>query len=140
MASAKAAIEIDAPAAAVWAVIGDFNGLPKFARGITESEVTGDGVGAVRTITTVDGRVIKERLEKYDPAAMALCYSIVEPPMPFNHYRATIIVRPTGPSACEVQWGSTFEPASAPEAELVANFEKSYGGGLKGLKKFCESS
>lgn len=139
MASAKAALEINAPATTVWAVIGDFNGLPKFARGITDSEVTGDGIGAVRTIKTVDGRVIKERLEKYDPAAMALCYSIVEPPMPFENYRATIVVRPTGDSSCEVQWGSTFQPTTAPELELVANFEKSYGGGLKGLKHYCES-
>ena len=100
----------------------------------------GEGVGAVRTIKTTDGRSIKERLEKFDEAGMALCYSIIEPPMPFDHYRATIIVRPLGDAKCSVEWGSTFEPTQAPEAELVANFEKSFSGGLKGLKKYCESA
>ncbi len=140
MASAKATIEVNAPATKVWEALADFNGLPKFARGITKSDMEGQGVGAVRTIHTVDGRVIKERLEKLDTGAMALCYSIVEPPMPFDNYRATIVVLPKGAGACEVQWGSTFEPTNAPEADLVTNFEKTYGGGLKGLKKYCEGT
>lgn len=140
MASVKVTRDIDAPAAKVWAALSDFNGLPKFAKGITESAVEGDGVGAVRTIKTVDGRTIKERLEKLDADGMALCYSIVEPPMPFDNYRATIVVIPAGENACQVQWGSTFEATQAPEADLVANFEKSYGGGLKGLKMYCEGA
>ena len=138
MATAKASIHIDAPADDVWAVLGDFNSLPKFARGVAESSVEGAGVGCVRTLTFSSGQVVKERLEKLDHQARALCYSIVEPPVPFENYRATVMVRQTGDETCEVHWGSTFDPKDQPEGPLVESFQKSYQGALKGLKTFFE--
>jgi hypothetical protein len=63
----------------------------------------------------------------------------VSPPVPYDHYRATIIVRPLEDERCEVHWACTFDPRGADEAPLIEYFQKSYAGALKGLKACCES-
>ena len=138
MADVSVSGTINAPAEKVWQVVRDFNGLPKWARGILESNADGNVVGSVRTIKTADGRTIEERLETLDDATRTLAYSIIGPPMPFNDYLATIAITPAGENACSISWGCTFEPTAAPVEALAANFEKTYSGGIKGLAAYCE--
>jgi len=135
MASVSMRTAVEASADAVWAVVSDFNGLPKFVAAIVESRMEGSGVGARRTLTLADGAVIVEQLESHDDAARTLSYSIVSSPLPLANYLSTQTVRPAGEGRCELEWASTFEPEGAPEAEAKAIVEGVYSAGFEGIQK-----
>ena len=63
-------IEIDAPPAKVWAIVGNFGDL-SWLPGVAKTEGTGGNTPdqAKRKITLANGGVIEETLTKYDEAA-----------------------------------------------------------------------
>src|SRR6185295_13911497 len=83
-------IELAAAPDAVWSLIGDFGGAwhPLNAR----IRVTGNGVGQLRTIETLDGREIVERLEVIDNARRFFCYTNIAG-MPVSHYTGVLEVK-----------------------------------------------
>jgi hypothetical protein len=135
MANVSMSIKIQAPAAKVWKIISDFNGLPKFVPAIVNSTMEGSGVGAVRTLTLGDGGQTVEQLEGLDEQARSLSYSIVNSPLPLENYLSTMQVRELGGNKCEVVWSSTFKPKGASEAEAKKIVEGVYSLGFDGLKK-----
>jgi hypothetical protein len=135
MANVSMSVKIQAPAAEVWKIISDFNGLPKFVAAIVNSTMEGSGVGAVRTLTLGDGGQTVEKLEGLDEQARSLSYSIVNSPLPLENYLSTMQVRDLGRNKCEVVWSSTFKPKGAPEAEAKKIVEGVYSLGFDGLKK-----
>ncbi len=126
--------KINAPAADVWAIVGDFNALPKFVEAATESQADGDGVGAVRTITLPDGSKLKERLEKYDTDAMSLKYSILEGPLPVANYLSSMEIASTE-SGCELTWSSEFNAKGVPDEDARNAISGIYQMGFDGLAK-----
>src|SRR5262245_23147190 len=78
-------VEIDAPAAAAWAVLGErFGDLGAWAAPIASSSLDGElGVGAIRTcqIATFGPLAlgtVRERLIAFDPGRMTLAYESVD--------------------------------------------------------------
>src|SRR5262245_61288588 len=74
-------VRINAPPAAVWAVAGDFNGLPSWLATIESSRIVlgrNNEVGAIRELTRRNGTKVTERLIEYDPAGMRLSYTYVD--------------------------------------------------------------
>ena len=135
MASVAMKTTLAASADAVWEVVSDFNGLPKYVAAIAASTMEGTGLGAVRTLTLAGGGTVVERLESQDDAARTLSYSIVRSPLPLESYLATVAVRPQGDDVCEIQWSSTFEPAGAAEEEASEIVRGVYSGAFEGLRK-----
>ena len=131
----KAAINAGAPE--VWGSLRDFNGLPKFVRGMTSS-VEGAGPGAVRTLTMPDGGTVVERLERLDDNDMSLSYSIVRGTLEADDYLATIRVRVLGPAQCEVDWSSRCTPRGPHGEAIKSALEALYAAGVKGLKRLHE--
>lgn len=128
---------IPASARAVWDLVGDFNGLPRFVPAVTESRMDGDGVGAVRTIKVAgtDGETI-ERCEAYDDAGMSFVYSVLRSSLSMRGYRATVSVLTLSDEECEVRWESTFEPVGDVPADITAGFiADSYEGALECLSE-----
>ena len=77
-------IIVKAPAAKVWALIGDFCTIDKWAAGIVRSDCQGgNAVGATRVLTIKEagGAQIAEELQKYDAAAMSYKYKITKTDM-----------------------------------------------------------
>lgn len=68
---------IEAPISTVWSFVGDFGGLRRWHATILSCTLSGEGVGAIRTIVRTDGTV-RESLDHYDPINHELAYSIVE--------------------------------------------------------------
>src|SRR5262245_48311909 len=71
-------IKINAPAETVWAVVSDFNGLPKWLATIADSRIilsNNNQLGAIRQFTRRNGTKATERLIDYDPAAMRIGYT-----------------------------------------------------------------
>src|SRR3954462_15795858 len=75
--SVEHSIVINAPAEAVWAVVSDFNGLPRWLPVIVESRlILGKNreVVAIRVLTRANGTKVQEKLNSYEPWNMSLGY------------------------------------------------------------------
>ncbi|MHC8366522.1 SRPBCC family protein [Pseudomonas sp. ZT5P21] len=131
MATASAFIDIPASADEVWQLIGGFNSLPDWLPFITNSEAS-EG-GRVRSLQTVDGAVVVERLEAFDNAAKTYSYAILQAPFPATDYLATIRVEARGEGA-RVTWSGRFTPVGVSEEEVVTLFTGIYQGGLEALR------
>ena len=124
---------IPAPAAEVWAVIRDFNGLPAWTPFVAESRIENnaapDKVGCIRNFRLRDGGVIRERLLALSDYDMSCTYSILESPMGVENYIATLALIPvTDGNRTFAQWSAEFEAPPEREAALVQQI----GGGVFG--------
>ena len=145
-------IVIDAPAAKVWAVVGDFNGLPKWIPPVEASSATkGNKVGSVRTLSIAGGEKLHEVLEGYDKKSMRVRYRFRESNLkvlPVNRYRSTMKVTAQGANASKVTWNSTFvrgDMGNEPTAEMndeaaVKAVTGLYKVSLEKLKKVAEGA
>lgn len=137
MSEVKVSERVAAPAAKVWAVLGDFGGVTKWGGSMLEScRVEGAGVGAVRTIGLAGGGSIQERCEGYDAPGRALTYSIVgQSPIPIRNYLSTCRVIETGANECRVDWEGRFEPAGIPEDQAQDMVRGIYTGAIATVRK-----
>ena len=133
-------ITVAASPAKIWAVLGDFSGLPGWHPAVATTDIV-DGsdnkVGAVRSIATKDGARIIEKLLAYDAARHTMTYRITESPLPVTHYVSTLSVAPSGAGTL-VTWKSTFkrdrnakDVDDAKAKEIVAGI---YKAGFDGLR------
>jgi len=124
---------IAAPIEDVWRVASDFGGIADIMDGIESCETEGDGVGMLRRMPMGGGAVV-ERLEALDDEAHHLAYSIVEGPLPFRDYYATIDLAEVD-GGTSIDWTGRFEPQGVPadKAERLANGV--YTAGIAGFKK-----
>lgn len=134
MVSVKVSERVEASADQVWDLFRDFGGIQRFTSGFEKVEVSGSGIGAVRTITLPGGAALQERLEAFDDRGRKLQYAIVGGPIPVSNYLATIEVRDEG-KACRIDWSSHFEPKGISDDQARAMIEGVYKGGIAGVKK-----
>lgn len=143
----KETIEINAPADAVWAKVGNFNDM-SWHPAIAKTELASGNnneVGATRTLTLPDGGTVKEVLVAYDKDGMTMKYDITESVLPVREYSATILVK-SSDGKTTVTWRSMFkrkDPANpgAPGQDDKAAKEAITGifkSGLENLKKISE--
>jgi ribosome-associated toxin RatA of RatAB toxin-antitoxin module len=119
---------IPAPAAAVWALLGDLRAAAEHWPAVARTEVEGAGVGCVRTMHLVDGHVVKERLEAHDAAQRCYRARVLQfSQLPLRELSYSVTVEESGPRACTVDWELDFEPAGAPEARVRDMLEGIYG-------------
>jgi hypothetical protein len=86
-------VALDADPDEVWSVIGSFDlsWHPRVAR----VRLTGTGIGQLRTMETLDGREIIERLEAIDNAQRSMRYTSIAG-IAASHYTGTLDVKPNG--------------------------------------------
>jgi hypothetical protein len=138
MASVNVSIEIAAPVEAVWAMLGDFDGLPTWLEFVRSSRLT-DG-GRMRHLEAIDGAIIVEELLEHSAPDMFYRYSIVGGPDPVTNYVATIRAQRLDSRMTNVTWASRFEPLDAQKAaSLVGHYEVLYRAGLDRLKTLAEA-
>lgn len=130
-------ITIRTSADVIWQVISDFGAAGQYLSGVVTCTVTGEGVGALRTLTSTDGSTIVERLEALDEVAHRLSYALLTE-TPFGNCLTTMTVRDLGPSRAEVEWSATFEPDGLPEREAEALMEGALAANCQALKQFLE--
>jgi hypothetical protein len=116
-------VELGSSADAVWATIGNFNGLPDWhpwVRGSVLEPVAG-GVG--RRVTIEGGRTgrreLAERLLFFDGAGREYAYTIVAGPVTFAEYEGRCRVIPTGQGRCRVEYRARYKPASGSSEEAA---------------------
>lgn len=107
---------VEAPAEAVWAIVGDFGGIQKWSRAIQNCETEGTGVGSHRTLMTAAGQV-REQLIEWDPVNRRIGYGVVSgSSMPVRNMRAWITVTPSDAGGSKVEWRVEGEPTAPVEA------------------------
>ncbi len=117
------------PAQALWDMIGDFGDTGKWSGRPPEACVrAGNGIGALRTLTLADGRVIVDRLEAQGEYYYS--YSIVTSPLPVRAYRATMAVAPLTDSDSVLTWSGSIEPDGMTDEQAIAFFEDIYRMGI----------
>lgn len=124
----------------VWAVLGNFSGLPGWHPAVAATDII-KGVdnhkGAVRSVTTKDGALIVEELLTYNASKHNMTYRINASPLPVTDYISTLVVTPSGKGST-ITWKSQFkrDPAAkdvddAKAKDIVAGIYKSGFDGLR---------
>jgi hypothetical protein len=134
---ASSKIIIDAPADAIWQVIGGFGAACRYLAGVVNCTVEGEGIGALRTSTYADGSTIVERLEGLDEVAHRLSYALLSE-TPFRNCLTTVTVRDLGQGQCEVTWAATFEANGLPECEAQEMLEGALALNSRALQRFID--
>jgi mxaD protein len=142
-------ITINAPAAKVWAKVGNYGDLGAFHPAIKTTEIksgTNNVKGAVRLLTLQDGGTVNETLTDYNAADMSYAYVINESVLPVSHYSAKIDVNAVSANVTEVVWNANFarkDPSATPakgqdDAAGTDTIHAVFKGGLENLKKITE--
>jgi len=137
MTHATSMITIHVPADAIWQVISDFGAACQYLVMVDDCSVAGQGIGALRTLTSADGSTIVERLETVDAAARRLSYALLSD-TPFANCLTTMAVRDLGPNQAELAWSASFQPDGLPASEAVALLEGALAANCLALKQLLE--
>lgn len=135
MATAQSSIDLHMSADRVWQLIGGFDALPDWLPFVPQSSLS-EG-GRVRTLKSIDGDTIIERLLDFNEAGRSYSYTILQGPAPVRDYQSTLRVVPTDAGA-RVEWSGSFVPVGISDAEATAMFTSIYQDGLAALKQALE--
>ena len=130
---------VDAQIERVWAIIRDFNSLPKWLPTAASSTIEGDQpadrVGIVRRVLLRTGGVMRERLIGLDDLRHSCSYQIIESALPVENFIATLsLVRVSVTDQTFVQWRARFDVMSgSPQDMINAAAEHVYKPGLAAL-------
>ena len=124
MARAYASAVIKAPIEAVWSLIRNFNGLPDWVPMVVDSKIEAgldpDVVGCVRSIHTVDGKHVREKLLTLDDVQHSFAYNFETPAYPITNYIATVRLMPvTHTDQTFAEWEAVFDEAPGDEGKYV---------------------
>jgi mxaD protein len=130
-------LEVDASAATVWKMIGDYNHLDVWHPVVVDCTVDNDNnkLGATRTLTLADGANIIEELVAHSDNDKTYTYSIKESPLPINHYVSTISVRESSDGKSSVTWSTNFNAEGVEDAKASEIIAGIYDAGLGALSK-----
>jgi hypothetical protein len=124
-------IDLAASPDQVWTVIGQFGGM--WHPLIAKVQLTGDGVGQLRTIETIDGKQIIERLETMDNSQRLYRYTNVSGIGAVN-YTGTLDVKPKG-SGSSVEWRVQYLADGQPDFIVKTIVSTLLRAGFEGLTK-----
>jgi carbon monoxide dehydrogenase subunit G len=149
--NASQTIQINAPPEAVWAVVGDFNGSPRWLPLVANSEIVvgkNNRVGAIRLITRRDGTKVTERLLDHDSQAMRMAYTYIDGAVRASDYFPVLSVKDAGNGTSVVEWSAHFKrleysidppPPGQDDKTMTDFYNRLYKSGLENLKRVIES-
>ena len=133
-ASVTKSIDVDAPPAKVWAMIGPFCSINAWHPTIGKCTTDGNAE-PTRTLVTKDGNATFVEIETArDEKGMSYSYAIKSSPLPLSDYKSTIKVEPKGEGMSTITWSSTFTPAAGKEANAEEAVAGIYQSGLDSVK------
>jgi Polyketide cyclase / dehydrase and lipid transport/Domain of unknown function (DUF4331) len=99
---------------------------------IAQIRLTGTGIGQLRTIETIDGKHIVERLEGFDNPGRLYRYSNIAG-LPASNYTGTLSVKPNG-TGSSVEWRAQFLPNGQGTLIVKTIVSTLFKAGLESLK------
>ena len=129
---------VAAPLERVWEYVRDFNSLPKWFPGVTDSHiepgVSANQAGCVRNFGLEGGPRIRERLLALSDQDHVCDYRMIECPLPIANYVATLRLSAEG-SGTRVEIASQFDVPPPQEKEIVGMLTTTYRGAFELLRK-----
>ena len=123
-------VDLSATPDQVWALIGPFGGM--WHPLIAKIQVTGTGIGQLRTIETIDGKQIIERLEAIDDSQRLYRYAMISG-IPAADYTGTLDVKPKG-TGSSVEWRVQYLADGQPDIIVKTIVSTLLKTGLESLK------
>jgi hypothetical protein len=134
-ASVTKSIDVNAPPAKVWAMIGPFCSISAWHPAIGKCTSDEGQPAPTRTLVTKDGKgAFIELQTARDDNGMSYSYAIKSSPLPVSGYTSTIKVTPKGKDMSTVTWSGAFTPASGKEADAENAVSGIYQSGLDAVK------
>lgn len=123
---------VDASAATVWKLIGNFNAIDVWHPVVVSSDLSGNGTEpeSVRVLTLGDGATVTEPLVSYDADEFSYTYAITESPLPIENYEATISLSVGADGKTVMTWEANFDAAGASDEEVKEIMTGIYDAGL----------
>ncbi|WP_338479128.1 SRPBCC family protein [Pseudomonas trivialis] len=116
----QACVVVECEAARLWAVVGHFAGFDAFIPALSHIEMTGTGVGALRTKFFHDGHCVVEQLNSRDEDAMCMTWTTVYNTLGVARLWAAMSVEAVDASRARATWTIIGEPVGATQAEFDA--------------------
>ncbi len=128
---------LDMPRKKVFDILVQFGGLEKILPDMIESlELTGSGLGALRTVKIKGGGTVIERLDAaFDQRLFAYTITFNDI-MPFENYCAVVTLEDAGDKTL-ARWGSNWDAKGSSEEEIKGMLTTLYGTLLDGLHKLA---
>lgn len=136
---------IGAPIEQVWEYVRDFDGLPKWFPGVTDSHIEGglrgDQVGCIRNFGVQGGARMREQLLSLSDVSHSWTYKMIEGGMPVSNYVPTFRLLPiTDGDRTFVEGAVRFDCAKDKESEMAAFLSKTYQAAFDRLKRRFEDA
>lgn len=135
---------MNAPLAVTWAVLRDFNALPRYnSKLFSTSEIEGglpaDQVGCIRAFRTKDGKgFIREKLLTLSDRDYVCAYCILEASLPVRDYVSEMRLRPiTEGGGTFGEWWATFEVDPKDEAEVMRAVTDTFRFAFQGAEELA---
>jgi hypothetical protein len=132
--------DIQAPADEVWKIVADFGEIERWwpAGLVSKIEIEGSGIGMVRSLHTMIGIVLRERLDALYPDEHRIELSIFgDLPVGITAYKAAGTVVARSANACRLDWIGRYQVphrrAEQPAREFV---ESSYTTMFRGIRDY----
>lgn len=131
---------IDVPVQKVWTYIRDFNELPKWFPGLTDSKIEGgmrsDQVGCIRDFGLQTGGRVREQLLAVSDHDHTFTYKMLEGPIPVTNYLAHVRLLPvTDGDRTFAEYKVEFECAREQEKDLIAFLGNFFNTAFEHLKQ-----
>ncbi len=123
-------VDLSAAPEQVWALIGAFGGM--WHPLIAKIQLTGDGIGQLRTIETIDGKQIIERLEAIDNSKRYYRYTMISG-IPAADYTGMLDVKQKG-AGSSVEWRVQYLADGQPTLAIKTVVSELLKTGLGSLK------
>lgn len=128
-------VTINAAPEAVWGLLGDLAGTPRWIPGIISAQVDGSS----RVCVTAEGFEIRESILNYSSAARSFEYAQSQVPMPVKDSRGRFSVQADGTGSLVV-WDAEFEFLDPSVAEqMTGMIDGYYKAALDSLRQAVES-
>ncbi|CRL97027.1 MULTISPECIES: SRPBCC family protein [Pseudomonas] len=123
-----ASVVVDCHASRLWNMVGNFSGFDVFIPDLTHIEMTGTGVGALRTKFFRDGNCVVEQLNSRDEQTMHMTWTTIYNTLGVARLWAAIGVEALGVECSRVTWTIIAQPmdeANAGFEQFVQDFANS---------------
>jgi|GEM_PF-6266400 len=132
---------IDAPAALVWDVVGNFARFDLFTDGLIKCQMIGEGQGQgqgqVRVKTFESGDYVVDQVSFRDNRSMQMHFNIISTSLNIRNLWEFMSVEELPESCCKVVWEMAGEPKTGSQEELdkfLSNFAQ---GALASVESIC---
>jgi uncharacterized membrane protein len=129
---------IEAQIETVWEYIRDFNSLPKWFPGVTDSHMEADKrsdqVDCIRNFGLEGGPRMREQLLVFSDHGHICTYKMLEGPLPVRNYMGTVRLLPvTDGDRTFAEYVVEFDCAPGQENEMTASLSRIYQGAFEHL-------